>query len=256
MTEWPTFVLPPLKLYLTKQSVHIWQIDLNQSEQIADELYSLLSLDEQQKTDRFHFPRHRRRSIIARANLRIILAKYLNLEPAELSFTYAEHGKPEIKNTINLEFNLSHSHELALLAITEGMPIGIDLEYRRPERAGLEIAQRFFSTEEYETLKSLPAAQHCEAFFNAWTRKEAFIKAIGQGLSYPLDDFAVTLSPQEPACLIQIKGDASAAKQWTMLSFELDRYQVACTTEQPLRERAYFLAATSKKKYAHGNESD
>jgi 4'-phosphopantetheinyl transferase len=151
--------------------------------------------------------------------LRKILSAYLALAPDELRFVYNEYGKPFISDDQNrgaLSFNLSHSNGMALYAVTRGRVVGIDIEYIREDFATLEIAEHFFSKDEVAALKSLPTDQRTIGFFNCWSRKEAFIKAKGMGVSYPLDRFTVSLVPGEPPALLKVDDDMREARRWKM----------------------------------------
>lgn len=159
----------------------------------------------------------------ARIRLRRILARYLSIEPGQISFTYSEYGKPELGGEFErrgLRFNLSHANELGLLAVTLRRPVGVDLEYLRDDLAGEAIARRVFSPAETASWLALPDALRTRAFFTCWTRKEALIKAIGEGLSIPLQSFDVTFLPGEPAALTAVRPDAQEAGHWSLLHLE------------------------------------
>jgi phosphopantetheine--protein transferase-like protein len=150
--------------------------------------------------------------------LRDILGRYLGVPPSELGFRYSAYGKPALAagfDGVGVRFNISHSHEMALLAVTCHREIGVDIEYLGREIRGEEIAEHFFSTHERASLRALPAAAKHEAFFNCWTRKEAYIKAHGEGLSLPLDQFDVSLAPGEPAALLATRSDPREALRWS-----------------------------------------
>jgi 4'-phosphopantetheinyl transferase len=151
--------------------------------------------------------------------LRALLGRYLKLEPAKVQFVYNAWGKPTLapgSGQAALQFNVSHSGELALYAFARQAEVGIDIEFIRTDLDYEEIAERFFSSHERATLRSLPAQVKGESFFRCWTRKEAYIKAKGQGLSIPLDQFSVTLRPGEPARLLHVQGDPQAAQRWSI----------------------------------------
>ena len=210
--------------------VQVWATDL-----VRDEapFWPLLSLDERVKAERFRFERHRRRFVVARGVLRQLLGSYLAIAPEVVAFTYSDHGKPALDsrhNQFDLQFNMSHSHETAVYAFCVGVPVGIDVEWvQRPLTDAKQIVNRFFSPREAAEWQSLPAEFQMEAFFNGWTRKEAFIKAVGEGLSFPLNEFDVTLRPDEPAFIRQIRGSVEAAANWTLTSFVLDGGYVGAT---------------------------
>jgi 4'-phosphopantetheinyl transferase len=204
---------------LAGDEVHVWRVALDQPTSCVQNLLQALTSNEIQRSRRFHFQRDRARFTVARSMMRTILGRYLKLKPEELRFDYNFYGKPSLADDLRvaqLRFNLSHSHGLALLAVTLGRRIGIDLEYVRSEIASEEIAERFFSTEEVRALRQLPRSAFTEAFFNCWTRKEAYIKAVGEGLSFPLDHFTVSLLPGHPAVLLDVLGNPQEWACWSL----------------------------------------
>ena len=210
----PHRTAPPL----TRGTVHLWRVALDQPQSRVDTLRTLLSDDELARADAFRFPRHRRRFIVARAALRRTAGAYLEAAPARLRFDYNPHGKPFLAD-VPLQFNVSHAGELALLAFAWERAVGVDIEMIRPLRDVEALARANFAAEEVDALLALPRAERQRAFFNAWTRKEAFVKAVGDGLTYPLDRFAVSLTPDAPARLLHIDGDADAARRWYLAGF-------------------------------------
>lgn len=213
--------LPAAVFALGADEVHLWQAKLDDHE--AGSLRLLLAEDEISRADRFHFAKDRNHYTVARGLLRKLLAVYIGIGPAELRFTYAEKGKPSLTESQRglINFNLAHSHGMALYAFSRGREIGVDLEFLREDFAGEDIAERFFSPREIETLRAVPAALRKEAFFNCWTRKEAYIKARGEGLSMPLDEFDVSLAPGEPAALLGNQKDPTEVSRWTMQSIPM-----------------------------------
>jgi 4'-phosphopantetheinyl transferase len=178
-----------------------------------------LAADEQARAERFYFERDREHFIAARGVLRTILGCYLNRVPECLSFCYSSHGKPALAGEPGGDaicFNVSHSHGVALYAVTRGREVGIDLERIRFDVAVAEIAERFFSRREVAMLRALPTEVQHQAFFRCWTRKEAYIKARGEGLSLPLDQFDVSLAPGEPAAVLGTQRDPSEASRWSL----------------------------------------
>jgi len=169
------------------------------------------------RAERFHFEEDGRRFIVRRAILRTILSGYLSVEPSRFQFCYGKNGKPQVADTFGegkISFNLSHSEGLALYAFAREREIGVDIEHVRDIPEMEQIAESYFSARENAIFRTLPENERKEAFFNCWTRKEAFIKATGDGLSWPLDRFDVSLVPGEPARLLRIEGDSKAASQW------------------------------------------
>lgn len=210
--------LPGSSLTLSADEVHVWQAKLD--DHAAGGLKTLLAEDEISRAERFHFAEDRNHFIVARALLRRLLAVYSGIDAAELRFSYAEKGKPSLeegqRSAIN--FNLAHSHGMAIYAFSRARELGVDLEFMRENVAVEDIAERFFSPREIDTLRTIPAELRKQGFFNCWTRKEAYIKARGEGLSLPLDEFDVSLRPGEPAELLRNHKEPAEVTRWTMQS--------------------------------------
>jgi 4'-phosphopantetheinyl transferase len=189
---------------LLDDEVHIWRASLEMDSAALRRFESLLADDERIRAERFMFDRDRNRFIAARGILRDALGRYLACPPQIIGFVYGPRGKPAIVSGGEqppIRFNLSHAHGLALIGITRKREIGIDVELIRSDFASQEIAKRYFSPKEIDRLNQIPGERRTEAFFLCWTRKEAYIKAKGDGLHIPLDSFDVSLSPDEPAQL-------------------------------------------------------
>jgi 4'-phosphopantetheinyl transferase len=209
---------------LVRDEVHVWLARLDQPPDRVANCRTILSSDERARADRFHFEKDRTAYTVARAGLKSLLAKYLSVPPTEIRFEYSSHGKPflaEAENPPGISFNISHSGGLALLAFAIGRQVGVDVERIRPDFGTLEIAERFFSESEVQALLAQPADQQSVCFFNCWTRKEAYIKAIGEGLSCPLDRFDVTLTLDEPARLLATRVPSQDAANWRMHNLEV-----------------------------------
>jgi 4'-phosphopantetheinyl transferase len=182
-------------------------------------LWCTLTADERQRAERYIFQKDRTHFVVARGLLRVLLGCYLRQEPQHLHFTYGPHGKPALATDtgrVALRFNVSHSHSLALYAITRGREVGVDVERIRPEVVQEKIAERFFSPREVTVLRALPTPLQAPAFFACWTRKEAYMKATGDGLTLPLNQFDVSLAPGEPAALLRTAWDPKEAARWTL----------------------------------------
>jgi 4'-phosphopantetheinyl transferase len=206
----------PDRFILPASEVHIWRATLDQLRLQIDDFYAVLDIEERERASRYHFQKDSEHFILSRGLLRKILGHYLSSDPKELHFSYNPYGKPFLKENFcgNLRFNLSHSQGLLLLAVNRGRELGIDVEQMRPEVIAESIAERFFSPYEVATLRSLPVRQQVEAFFNCWTRKEAYIKARGEGLSCPLHMFDVSLKPGEPAALLATRIPLEETTRW------------------------------------------
>lgn len=212
---------PPGDLDPPKGEVHVWRASVYLAESQIGAMAETLSVDEQNRAGKFYFERDRRSFIVARGTLRALLGRYLDRSPGRLRFCYGPHGKPALTRDSGgdtLRFNLSHSHGMALFAIARHREVGVDVELIRPGLAREEIAERFFSPQEVFMLRKVPVEKRVEAFFNCWTRKEAYIKATGKGLSLPLDEFVVSLAPGEPAALLETRTDYREASRWCLRS--------------------------------------
>ena len=202
---------------LTADEVHVWHANLDEHE--AGPLKALLTEDEVSRADRFHFAKDRNHYTVARGLLRKLLAGYLAKSASDLRFAYAEKGKPALdEGQQSLNFNLAHSHGCVIYAFSRGREVGVDLEFKREGLEAEKIAERFFSPPEIVALRALPLELRRQAFFDCWTRKEAYIKARGDGLSLPLDRFDVSLAPGEAAALLRNHQDPAEVTRWTMQS--------------------------------------
>jgi 4'-phosphopantetheinyl transferase len=179
----------------------------------------LLSPDEKQRAAKFHYPKDRDHFINARGILRSLLGRYLSLPAGEIAFTYSAYGKPDLATETSLNFNVSHAGGYGLFGFTSGAPLGVDLEKTDKSIEVGRLASRFFSPTEAATVLALPAGDQVAAFFRTWTRKEAFIKAHGEGLSLPLDQFSVTVDLEKVVCLKQINWAPETVEDWSMASF-------------------------------------
>jgi 4'-phosphopantetheinyl transferase len=202
--------IPPVKVpSLATHTIHVWRANLDH--------YSdppILSLDEKNRAERFKFPIHQNRFTAARTILRRILSQYLNQSPSSLQFSYTQYGKPYLANT-PLYFNVSHAGQWAVYAISLQEKTGIDIEHISIDREIAGIAERFFSDYENEKLQQIAADKKIAAFFQIWTCKEAFIKAVGQGLSFPLKNFDVDVLG-ESLRLASINKDLAEARLWSV----------------------------------------
>lgn len=199
--------------------VQLWVKPLDLLCEQVQTLEKTLSPDEQERANRFRFPEHRRRFIVARGSLREILGHYLALAPSEVRFRYDLKGKPFLCPRLEkqLQFNVSHSHELALIGVTQSQKIGVDLEYVRTIKDCQQLAQRFFCESEAAILQTLSDPE--QAFFQMWTAKEAYLKATGEGIAGGLDQVEVTFSSGQVQGLKSIAGNQKIVNQWQVWSF-------------------------------------
>jgi 4'-phosphopantetheinyl transferase len=236
--DWRPASLPAL----TEHAVHVWRVALDDDARVESS-WSLLSPDEQARANRLHDAAHRRRFVLAHGALRALLAAYLDAPPAAITYTVGAHGKPALAARdgvrANVEFNLSHSEGIALVAMARGQPVGIDVQHWSDSVEHLRLADRFFSLHEREALRAVTreAEQVAGAFFAAWTRKEAYVKATGYGIARGLHHFDVTVAPDEHARLLADRLDPGAPARWSMTALEpAPRYSAAVVVASPLRE--------------------
>ena len=232
---------PPSHLKLALDELHVWRVSLANPPFPMALLWRQLNPEELTRAQHYRFERDRRRFVIARGMLRVILARYTGIAPAAIQFEYSDHGKPRLPAYPDIAFNASDSGELMALGVARNRLVGVDIEKVREDFAGLEIADRFFSPREVAVLRSLSPIEQRYAFFRCWTRKEAFIKAIGEGLSFPLHQFDVTLRPGAPALLLRVEGDPNAPERWWMSDFPIvPDYAGAIMAEKPITTTLYW----------------
>ena len=214
-----TWDSPPRYTVLTGADVHVWKSPLNPPMLLVRDLEQRLAPDECDRADRFVRAEDRSRFIVGRGVLRTILGGYLGRDPDQLHFRYSPSGKPVLSaesGSHSIRFNVSHTRDIALYAVTIGREIGVDLERIRADFGTEEIAARFFSAREVAALCALTPPYRLEAFFTCWTRKEAYLKARGEGLSLPLDRFTVSLAPGHPAALLEVLDDPEESARWSL----------------------------------------
>jgi len=207
-----------------KNYLHIWRANLDLPTNLLTDLAVNLSLDERQRAERFYFERDKKKFIACRGLLRIILSRYLNLEPHKLEFTYSLQGKPELNNIDIQErlcFNVSHSQDLAVYAIALNHSVGIDLEHLRHIPDVQQLAERFFSPSESRIINALPEPQQQEVFFRLWTIKEAYLKATGEGLA-GLQTIAVSFTPENSINLHNTESNILLNTHWFCTEFKPD----------------------------------
>jgi 4'-phosphopantetheinyl transferase len=200
--------------------IHIWTVSLENSSVAAMRLRSVLDECETENACRFSFDYLRDSFSAVRGSLRCLLARYLETHPATIKFAYGPNGKPAVASARDIQFNVSRSKDFAAIAITAQCQVGIDIEHIRELPKLEQIAERFFCREEYEEIISLSPVERSAAFFRCWTRKEAYVKALGAGLSIPLDGFTVTAS-ESPVRIIHSEHDAGASELLRVQDFDL-----------------------------------
>ena len=234
-----TWTEPPSSPSLETGTVHVWRIALNQEADRLERFRRTLEAGELERAGRFHFDKDRRHFIVARGFLRSVVARYLGSQPEALRFEYGAYGKPALGTEHTLRFNLSHSNEVALLAVSLDAEIGVDVEHIRADFASEDIARRYFSRAEVEVFNALRPEERVAAFFRCWTRKEAYIKAIGKGFSQSLSAFDVTLAPGIAPALLRAEDDD--ASRWWMSDIEVgEGYAGALIVERPVAQVRFF----------------
>lgn len=200
-------------MHLSPSDVHLWRIRLDQSDEVHRRLRDWLDDEEREKAGRFRFEDRQRVACVSRGALREILAAYLSESPAALRFGVNVHGKPFLVGSSGaLRFNLSHSRGWALVGVTLDSEIGVDIEAVSDQRRTEDLAGRYFSPAEQAEYGRLSDDLRLLAFYCGWTRKEAYIKARGRGLSLPLDSFDVTLDPTCEPRLCRAADDTDFAR--------------------------------------------
>lgn len=209
---------------MKKDEIHVWQIDCDPPYDWLKKLRELLTDEEEKRADRFHFEKDRNTYIASRAGARILLGEYTGRTPSEIEFGYGEKGKPFLSRQDgdpDVTFNSTHSGACVLLAFSLARRVGIDVEWRGrkvTDRDGL--VERFFSRAENRQYSKIEDKLREEAFFNGWTRKEAFVKAIGSGLWIGLESFDVTIHPADKAAITEIRHPGEDAAEWKCVSWE------------------------------------
>jgi 4'-phosphopantetheinyl transferase len=225
---------PPGNLTWPGDEIHVWRATLGLPANNVAALENFLSSDERKNMDRYRFEQDRRRHLVGRGLLRMLLGRYLDVAPHQLRFDYTPRGKPYLAPGLaqqSLEFNVAHSGELVLIAVA-GCAVGVDVEQIRADIEVGPIAARFFSSKEQRTLGTLAGALQIDAFFSCWTRKEAYIKARGGGLSLPLDQFDVSLMPGQAAQLLETRPDPAEARRWRLVELDVAaEYKAALAVE-------------------------
>ncbi|MBS1518085.1 MAG: 4'-phosphopantetheinyl transferase superfamily protein [Bacteroidetes bacterium] len=210
---------------LNRNDVHIYRINIPDHTDSIASLNELLSADEFSKAQRYKFPVDKQNYIICRGNLRKILSEYTNEAPQKIRFEYSDKGKPFLKNS-EIFFNLSHSGERCVIAVSRAENLGIDIERIREVKDLLNISAKYFSETEFDLIKKSPPKIRTELFFRIWTLKEAFIKATGEGLSYPLKGFSVLLNAGDSHS-VNIRNRAEENDLWSLFSLECNEYYLS-----------------------------
>lgn len=244
MISWKTLSTPPK---LPEGCVHIWKFNRDSQHHDREALHDLLSSEERNKASKFRFEKDYLTYLVGRGCLRRLLGYYLDRSATSITFKYNEQSKPFINSETDLQFNISHSGTMILMGFVKNYDIGVDIEYNKQPIEIPQIARSFFSLREAEELLSLPDNEQQSAFYNCWTRKEAFIKAKGGGLSIPLDQFEVSLLPDEEPVLKVIRWDQDDVPNWRVRGFKIGKdYTGAAMVRNPSLEYKFLDGGSIK----------
>lgn len=226
---------------LKPNTVHIWSLNFVVNDETFNIYHDLLSVDEKERASRFKFYKDKRCYVVTKGVLRLLSGSYLNKEAKSIAFEYEKYGKPKFKHNTNLNFNVSHSGDLAVIGFVYNHTIGVDIEKIKNDFETFEIASNFFSKQEIDMLLEIPKPEQYKAFYRCWTRKEAFIKAKGSGLSFPLNEFAVSLDSDLDANVLWTKWDTGEKHQWQLTSFvPSEDYIAALIVDNEIEDVFYF----------------
>jgi 4'-phosphopantetheinyl transferase len=222
---------------LSNDEVHVWRLRINPAECFPGDSMTILSADEIERKDRLLFQTDKNRFAATRVTLRRILGSYMGISPEKLTFRYGSYGKPCLSAEDHIEdlrFNVSHTHDLALIAVSRKRDVGIDVEQVRAETAYESIAHRIFSASELRAFHKLPPSSRMSAFYATWTQKEALVKALGQGISFSFDRIEVLFDPRPSTTIFNIDGQAIDSNSWWLISLHpAADYRAALAAQGP-----------------------
>ncbi len=226
---------------LQENEVQLWIIDINKIKNNLSFYEGCLSLEEMAKANRFRFEKDRTVSIIARGALRLLLGHHLNRAPESLQLSYGAFGKPHLISASTIQFNVSHSDMVVIIGLTNTKALGVDVEMDKRSFEVMDVAQNFFSPLEIENLLEFDKESQVRSFYRCWTRKESIIKALGSGLSFPLDSFAVSLEKDNEATLKKTNWDNDEKNHWKLFSTRYHRdYMIAVALRNVEAQIAYY----------------
>jgi 4'-phosphopantetheinyl transferase len=222
-----TFLQDQTDYTLKSDRIYIWLIDATKYISVLSQSFHILNNDEKKRHQLFFFQKEKDVFLCAHVGLRIILSRFLKCDPDEIIYEYNEYKKPSINNN-HLHFNISHSKNMIAIAITNDVPVGIDIECKSLKVATDDISHRFFSALEYRSYKKVPKSQKINSFYKIWTQKEAYIKAVGKGLYLDLQNFDVEANPKKESKILSINKDSDQAKSWNLYSFVHEESFYSC----------------------------
>lgn len=232
---------------LESNTVNTWFINVNDVLDKIEMFSRIISIDENKRANKFHFKKDKNLFMMSRAVLRVLSGHYLNIKPEDIRFKYGEFGKPDFGFKTNLKFNISHSGDMAIFSFVKDFDIGTDIEKTKHDFDVLEIATNYFSELEIETLKKMPKQMQVEGFYRGWTRKESFIKATAQGLSFPLDSFSVSLNSNDTAELLQTKWDENEKNNWALFTFSPHEAYIGATSVKGMINKVNYFEVDASK---------
>ncbi|WP_282123523.1 4'-phosphopantetheinyl transferase family protein [Algibacter mikhailovii] len=236
-----TYLSHPINFALATNQLHTWVLYFDVLEEKKTFLKKFLSQDEIIKASKFRFDKDKNCSIITRGALRLLSGMYLNMSPENIIFKYGDYGKPDFEMETELKFNVSHSGNMAIIGFVLNKDIGVDIEKIKYDFEVMDIVDNYFSQLEIESLKKLPVQEHNQGFYRCWTRKESFIKAKSQGLSFALDSFSVSLDSDDKAQLLETHWNPDEKESWRLFSFSPDTdYLGGVTVQSTIEQIEYF----------------
>ena len=227
---------PPRELVLSPEFIDVWRMPLNLRTAETDSMFATLSQEEQIRAGKIKSSTRKKQFVIGRGSMRMLIGRYLDIDPASFEFAYSAHQKPLIPETslgIPVTFNITHSHEMVLLALSLERCIGVDIERIRDDVEFKKLADRFFSRQETEVLENYDKSELPAAFFACWTRKEAFVKALGDGISFGLSEFSVSVDPCASHVDLRINTELQGSDTWSIMNVEVGgEYAAAVAASQ------------------------
>ena len=231
--NWPAIQLP---LNLSTETVHVVRVELDVSPDDVVQLSQCLSDDERRRAERFKFDQPRARFVACRSALRRVLAGCVGVDASDLNFVYGPYGKPELaaNHESKIQFSVSHSGALGLIALTLDAPVGVDIEECNRSVKMIRLAERFFAESETNELLNLPEHKQRSGFYRGWTCKEAYMKATGLGMSMPLSSFCVAIDPDRPASLLHVEDEPQEIARWMIEAIDIEPdYAAAVMVARP-----------------------
>jgi 4'-phosphopantetheinyl transferase len=234
---------------LPLEEVHIWTFPSTAPNDVVETFARVLNTGEVSRAERFRFPHLRESFVIAHGVLRYLVGRYSDRLPAEIRFSFGSKGKPMAVGANGLQFNMTHSGDVTMIALARDCEIGVDVEKIRPLLDMQRIADQFFCVEEAAELRAVLSVERNHAFFCSWTRKEAYVKAIGAGLYIPLNSFRVPVAPTATPRFIHIDHDTTAAREWNLNDLPLAPEYAAALAYRGRQHSLRFFSITDFREF-------